>query len=134
MDETDAPEVTFPAVESRTVEEKGISLPWQRRERYGSEMVYPKGHAREGETIYPERQPTGTVIESGWVFIPMKTLYELSEQELWNSQFGSAFLLGYHEGLALEAAGLADQETKGGYHRTDALLAFLKTVEEAEQS
>jgi hypothetical protein len=34
-------------------------------------------------------------------------------------------LLDYQEGLALERAGLAERETKGGYHRTDLLLEFL---------
>lgn len=113
-------------ITSRPVEEKGVVLPWERRERYGSEMVYPNGHAREGEQIYPERQPTGTVIESGEVFIPMRTLHAIAEQDVWDSQFGGALLLGYHEGMALEKAGLAVQETKGGYHRSEALLELLR--------
>jgi hypothetical protein len=107
-------------VQSRTVEEKGIVLPWVRYE--------PTGPIRlpNGEMAMTERLPKGSRIEHGEVFIPMSTIYELAEQDIWDSQFGSAFLLDQHEGYALEQAGLAARETRGGFHRTDKLLAWLE--------
>ena len=91
---------------TRTIEEKGIELPWERRANPW------EAHPAMGS--------------SGIVFIPVSTLEELAEQDVWDSQFGSAFLLGYHEGLALEQAGLAVRETKGGYHRSEKLLKLLR--------
>ena len=116
-------------IRTRTIEEKGIVLPWERTERYGCDLLYPTGHAREGEVMYPDRKPTGTVIETGEVFVPLQTLYDLADQDVWDSQFGSAFLLSNQEGLALVGHGLAEQETKGGYHRTQKLLEFLEGLE-----
>lgn len=104
-------------IETRTIEQKGIVLPWKRVEPYGPRH------------ILDDRPPKGTVLDSGEVFIPMGTLAELAEQDRMDSQFGSVFLLGMREGLALEQAGLAEQETRGGYHRTDALMAFMEGAE-----
>lgn len=114
----------LPALTTRTIEVKGIVLPWEEVERYGSDLTYA-----DGRQMYPERKPTGTVVASGEVFISLDTLYELSEQDVWDSQFGSAYLLGHHEGLALEKAGLAVRETRGGYHRSETLLKFLESVD-----
>jgi hypothetical protein len=105
-------------VTTRTVEEKGIVLPW---ERWSYPAVF-----RDGVNLTPERKHPSVIEDSGEVFVPMNTIYELAEQDRWDSQFGSAFLLGPDEGLALEAAGLAERETKGGYHRTDKLLTWLE--------
>ncbi|GAB2734400.1 hypothetical protein [Nocardioides pakistanensis] len=55
------------------------------------------------------------------VFVDLDTLYALAEQDVFESQFGSALLLGRFEGIALEAAGLAVRETRGGYHRSKRL-------------
>lgn len=110
--------MTHPIV-TKTVEVRGIVLPWKKIERYGP--IYSPWIANP-----PYRPPKGTVLESGEVFIPLSTLEELAEQDTYDSQFGQVFLLDYHEGLALEEAGLAAGETKGGYHRTDKLLAFLR--------
>lgn len=112
--------MTMYPVVTRTVEQRGIELPWQRVERYGPYTT------AEGKTV--DKPPKGTVLEEGTVFIPLSTLEELSEQDVWDSQFGSAFLLDYHEGLALKAVGLAAEETRGGFHRTEKLLEFLKEV------
>jgi hypothetical protein len=90
---------------TRTIEQRGIELPWREIKRYE-----------------PDK---GKVLGEGTVFVPLDTLCELAEQDRWASQFGSVLLLDYQEGLALERAGLAERETKGGYHRTDLLLEFL---------
>lgn len=105
---------------TRVVEQKGITLPW---ERWSPRAVF-----RDGVNLTPERPDPPVLQDSGEVFVPLDTLYELAEQGIWDSQFGSAFLLGAYEGLALEAAGLAERETKGGYHRTDKLVEWLRTV------
>ena len=102
----------------------GITLPWKRVELRGPQKL------ANGITIGEDRPPKGTVIDSGSVFIALDLLYELNEQDVWDSQFGSAFLLGPHEGLALVAAGLAVQETRGGYHRTEKLTKVIKKLEE----
>lgn len=106
-------------VTSETRVVHGIRLPWQRIEKTGPMT----GH--NGVVFYADAPPKGTVLESGEVFVPFEVLEELAEQGEWDSQFGSAFLLGVHEGLALEQVGFAVQETRGGYHRTDALVEFL---------
>ncbi len=111
------------AVTARTIEQRGITLPW---ERWSYPAVF-----KDGRNLTPERPHPSVLEDSGEVFIPMDTLYELAEQDRWDSQFGSAFLLGAHEGLALEAAGLAERETRGGYHRTDALVALIEGLENA---
>lgn len=123
---TKAAKVAFPALTSETRTVRGIRLPWERIERYGP-TTYPNGQVSDDP-------PKGTVLESGEVFIDLDTLYQLAEQDVWDSQFAEALLLGYHEGLALEAAGLAAQETRGGFHRTDLLLAFIKSVESSSES
>lgn len=107
-------------VVTRTVEVKGVELPWERIELFGCDVLRD-----EGSSMFPDREPTGTVVESGTVFVPLDTLYDLSEQDVWGSTFGNAFLLPHKEGLALVAAGLAVQENRGGFHRTDKLVEFL---------
>lgn len=113
--------MTYPMI-TRTIEQRGIELPWQRVERYGPYEI------NDGSGRYTDNPPKGTVLDSGVVFIPLSTLEDLAEQDVYDSQFGRVLLLDYHEGLALEAAGLAAKETKGGYHRTDKLLEFLKAM------
>lgn len=110
-------------VTTRTVEQRGIVLPWQRVEQTGP-ITLPGGRV-----AFEDHPPKGTVLDEGEVFIPLDTLYALLEQERWDSQFEHAFLLDYHEGLALEAAGLAQRETRGGYHRTQALVDLLARLE-----
>jgi hypothetical protein len=110
-------------IKTRTVEERGIELPW---ERWSYPAVF-----KDGVNLTPERPHPSVLEEFGTVFITMSDLYALSEQDIWDSQFGSALLLGTHEGLALVAAGLAVLETKGGYHRTDKLLALIEELENA---
>lgn len=117
----------LPAMSSETRIVRGIVLPWQRVERSGPIF-------RDGENLTPDRPAKGTVLDSGEVFIELNTLYALSEQDRWDSQFGSALLLGHGEGLALVAAGLAEEETRGGYHRTDLLLAFIESIESSPES
>lgn len=112
------PEIT---TQTRVIE--GIVLPWQRVERTGPQRL------DNGIIIGEDRPPKGTVVESGEVFIDINTLYDLSEQDRWDSQFGSACLLGPWEGLALVEAGLAEEETRGGFHRTDLLMEFIKDYE-----
>lgn len=71
---------------------------------------------------------TGRPEESGCVFVDADTICEVAEQGVWDSQFGDALLLGALEGLALEQAGLAVQETRGGYHGTDECVALVKRM------
>lgn len=59
------------------------------------------------------------------VFVTVSTLEKLADQGSWDSQFGKVLLLPPDEGLALEAAGLAEQETRGGYHGTDLLRKLM---------
>lgn len=113
----------FPALTTETRTIKGVLLPWKRVETCG-----PMTGA-DGTVWYADRPPKGTIVESGEVFIELNTLYELSEQDTWDSQFGSALLLGIHEGLALVEAGLAVQETRGGFHRTERLMEFIAHIE-----
>jgi hypothetical protein len=75
---------------------------------------------------------TGEVRSQGTVFVSFETLYELADQDMWDSQFGKVLLLDYREGLALEAAGLAVRETKGGYHRSKLLKMFLEAYGEKQ--
>lgn len=63
------------------------------------------------------------------VFVTAVTLEELANQGEFESQFGSALLLGPAEGLALVAAGLAVQETRGGYHGTGLVRTLLDNRE-----
>lgn len=108
---------------TRTIEERGIELPWQRVERYGP-ILDTNGEAFYAGDNHP---PKGTVLESGTVFIPDSVLYGVAEQGDYDSlsPFGTALLLGTHEGYALEQAGLAVQETRGGYHGTEKLRQLL---------
>lgn len=108
---------------TRTVQEKGLWLPWERVERYGPQRI-------NGKTLFEDRPPKGTVLESGTVFVTESTLYEVAEQGTYDSQFGSALLLGPYEGPALVKAGLAVEETRGGYHGTDKLRRLLDMEEE----
>ena len=95
-------------ITTRTTVEHGIELPWERVERYGP--IYNK-HS----DTWTDDPPKGTVLESGTVFVSEATLEELLEAEH-SLGMGDAYLLGYHEGMALEKAGLARQETRGGYY------------------
>lgn len=106
---------------TKTVEVRGIMLPWA---RWTPAAVY-----RKGKNLTPDRPDPRKLLESGEVFVPLDTLYTLSEQDVWDSQFGSALLLGVHEGLALEQAGLAVQETRGGYHRSEELVLWMQGLE-----
>lgn len=118
----------------RTV--KGIVLPYRRK----TDVDWVPATMTDIETEPPQNlrqsgpgQPVFIKTwkwETGEVFIDEDTLLELSEQGLWDSQFGKVLLLNDpREGAALEEAGLAVQETKGGYHRTDALLKLLQRLE-----
>lgn len=89
-------------IEVRTI--KGIVLPW--------EWVNPYDAQKEKR--------------NGEAFIEWSVLDELAEQDVWRSQIFGAFLIEQDQGLALEQAGLAIHENRGGYHRTDELLALLK--------
>lgn len=95
---------------SRTVVQHGIELPWERRERYGPQYM-------KGAKAWTDHPPKGTVVESGTVFIELGTLEELMEADH-SLGMGGAYLMGYHEGMAVELAGLASQETRGGYYTT----------------
>jgi hypothetical protein len=108
-------------VTSRTVVEKGVLLPW---ERWSYPAVF-----KDGKNLTPDRPHPPVLLDSGSVFVPLDTLYELSEQDVFDSQFGSAFLLHGDVGPALEQAGLAAQETRGGYHRTEKLLTLIERLE-----
>lgn len=53
------------------------------------------------------------------IFVDMETLGRVNDQDIWDSQFGEACLLPPKIGRVLVQAGLAVEETRGGYHRTD---------------
>lgn len=99
--------------QTRTVTERGITLPWT-RETGG--MLKPDGG----------REPKRT--ERGEVFVTLYTLEEVAEQGPWDSQGGDVLLLDFPEGLALEQAGLAVRETRGGYHRSGMTKAVLEQL------
>lgn len=103
---------------TRTIEEQGLMLPWQRIERYGPITI-------EGYTT--DKPPKGTVLEEGTVFVPYDVLWAVAERTSDDAFMGNMPPhVGYHEQLALEQAGLADGETRGGCHGTDKLREFLK--------
>ena len=110
-------------VTTRTVEQRGIWLPWER-------WSVPPVFGRDGTNLTPERPNPPVLEDSGDVFVPVDTLYELAEQDTWDSQFGKVLLLDAHEGLALVAAGFAVHETRGGYHRTEKLTGWIDANEE----
>lgn len=96
-------------VATRTVEEQGLRLPYRRSIK---NWVTGIAHVEEGEA-----------------FIPIRDLVDLAEQEEWDSQFGKVLLIEEPEQTALEQAGLLERETRGGVHRTDALLPLLARLE-----
>lgn len=92
---------------------KFITLPWNK---------LANGYDKLGG-----RAEIGDVLESGIVDIPLNKIYRLAEQDRWDSQFGGAFIdLDTKEGWALEQAGLAERETRGGHHRTDLLTDWME--------
>lgn len=108
-------------IESRVNTTKGIYVPWQKVERQGPIEM------NDGRIWGKDREPKGTVLGEGMVFVPFDTLYALYEQGHWDSQFGSALILNDpKEALALEALGFAEEETRGGYHGTDKLRDWMK--------
>ncbi|MGV8847610.1 hypothetical protein [Tessaracoccus sp.] len=94
------------ATQTRVVD--GVVLPWVHRKPYPPDA--------------------GAELGRGEVFIAMSTLDNLAEQDVWDSQFGQPFMLGANEGQALEQAGLAVRETRGGYHRAGGLRGFLERM------
>lgn len=105
---------------TRTVTQYGIELPWERVERYGPQ------YNKHLET-WSDNPPKGTVLESGTVFIELGVLEELMEADH-SFGMGGAYLVGYREGMALEVAGLASQETRGGYFTSDEQRAKLQPL------
>jgi hypothetical protein len=97
--------------------------------RFTTQIVVVEGIELPWQELKPYEPDKGSVLREGTVFVSMDTLYQLSEQGLWDSSFGNVLLLDYLEGLALEAAGLAERETRGGHHRTDLLMEFLMRYE-----
>jgi hypothetical protein len=110
----------------RMVPERYITLPYQVLERYGP---YTTTHG-----YVHEAPPKGTVLEEGFVDIKESTLYEVDERSTndYLLEITPPFV-GYKEGLALEAAGLAVQETRGGYHGTAKLTKLLRKMEKSEK-
>lgn len=96
-----------PTEQTRVV--KGIELPWDVTDKRWAEDWIARG-----------KHTTGTV------FVDQDTLMNLADQGVWDSQFGSVLLLDMLEGIALEQAGLAQQETRGGYHGTEKLKELLR--------
>lgn len=60
------------------------------------------------------------------VFLTIDLLEEVDQQGVWDSQFGRVLLVDSLEGCALVQLGWAVEETRGGYHGTDELKAWLK--------
>lgn len=103
---------------TRTVEEKGIVLPWQRIEPYGPFQM--------ADGRWTDNPPKGTVLESGEVFIPYSSLWDVAERTI-DDYLAERMPpnVNSHEQMALEQAGLADRETRGGCHGTQKLRDFL---------
>lgn len=101
----------------RQITQRGITLPYREEiKRYDDEA---------GQLMVKD-------VREGEVFVTASDLYELSEQDTWDSQFGKVLLLGHFEGIALEQAGLAIRETRGGYHRSDTLADYLDMLEDSD--
>lgn len=111
----------------RQIPERYITLPWQRLELYGPYTVAHSGYVHEAP-------PKGTVLEEGFVDITESTLYAVDERTandyLWENP---PPFVGYKEGLALVAAGLAVQETRGGLHGTPELEKLLRRLESTRE-
>lgn len=119
---------------TRVIEQRGLLLPWVRKEPYGRPAA-PRTcpiHGRRREV--PPENPRctckgirkGAVLESGEVFVSSSDLYEVAERTIDDYLFHTPPPnIGYHEQLALEQAGLAERETRGGCHGTDKLRRFL---------
>lgn len=106
----------FPEVKVRMIPEQYVTLPWKKLSNTYDVLA---GRAKR----------KGLVLDSGTVDIPMSLLYQLAEQDVWDSQFGSAFIeLDTKQGWAVEQAGFGVQETRGGHHRTDKLIEFLDSL------
>lgn len=109
----------------------GVTMRWEYRARYD----YLAGEAERWGHQRP--RPKGELLAEGTVFVPLELIERLNEQGHWDSQFGSPFIdLSPRQGWALEQAGFAVQETRGGYHRTDytqGLLDALSTTIEGRK-
>jgi hypothetical protein len=113
----------FPEIVTETRIIKGIKLPWER-------WTYPAVIDDNGKNLTPERPHPPILMDKGEVFIDMDTLYELAGQDRWESQYGKVLLLTTYEALALVQAGLAEEETRCGYHRTKKMVKFMEHIEE----
>lgn len=108
----------------------GVELPWEERENYDVPAypdTCPKHSPVPEELKYANPRCTchprakGDLIDQGTVFVPLSTLESVCERttdDYWSGV--TPPIVGHREGLALEQAGLAERETRGGYHGTDA--------------
>jgi hypothetical protein len=69
---------------------------------------------------------TGELRSAGYVFVPHEDIERVADQDPYAADAGYPLLLDRLHGLALEQAGLAIHETRGGYHGTDAARQLLK--------
>jgi hypothetical protein len=110
-------------INTRMVEEKFITLPWEDRKTTEVRKTDLGNNCTRYDVVAYE------VIDSGIVDSPLDLVYRLSEQDVWDSQFGSAFIgLSVKQGWAIEQAGLGVRETRGGHHRTEKLLKSMKEM------
>ncbi len=113
---------------SRTEVVYGVELPWEERERYDRPAYpdtcpqhHPEVHTHPGGRCTCAPVVKGALINRGTVFVSLSTLYEVCERTTDDYLRGSLPpSIGFREGLALEQAGLARRETRGGYHGTEA--------------
>jgi hypothetical protein len=64
------------------------------------------------------------------IWIPYDILEDLSEQDVYDSQFGPAYITpDRDQRRVLVAHGLAVEETRGGLHRGLGLQAFIDAIE-----
>lgn len=116
------------ALTSRTKVVYGAELPWEEREPYDKPahpdtcpQHHPEVHPHPGGRCTCSPVVKGTLINRGTVFVSLSTLYEVCERttdDYWSGATPPS--IGFREGLALEQAGLAVREARGGYHGTEA--------------
>jgi hypothetical protein len=73
----------------------------------------------------------GVTLDGVWV--SYEFLEELSDQGVFDSQFGKVLLANRDQERVLEARGLAERETRGGVHRGSGLEEFMKGLEWPEE-
>jgi len=89
------------------------------RTEVGIELPYRIEHGKWNFKVDPAVREV-TKVDEGTVFISWSLIEELSGVTTDSLGMGGSLIIGHREGYALEQAGFAVQETRGGYHGTEA--------------